>query len=70
MPASTAWSPDPLTSSLDDSRRENVFIGQSRRANNTTYYDVWSSYTLPDSVPLRISFKALHYNVDTTIQPD
>jgi hypothetical protein len=60
----------PFDILLDDSRKENVFIGQSRRANNIAYYDVWSSYALPDAVPLRISFKALHYQVDTTIQPD
>ena len=60
----------PFDVLLDDSRKENFFIGQSRRANNTTYYDVWTSYTLPDSVPLRIPFKALRYNIDTTIQPD
>lgn len=60
----------PFDILLDDSRKENMFIGQSRRTNNIAYYDVWSSYTLPDSAPLRISFKALHYNVETAIQPD
>jgi hypothetical protein len=60
----------PFDILLDDSRKENIFIGQSRHVNNTAYYDVWSSYTLPDSVPLHVSFKALHYHVDTAIQPD
>ena len=60
----------PFDILLDDSRNENVFIGQSRRTNTATYYDVWSSYTLAGSAPLRIPFDALHYHVDTTIQPD
>src|SRR5208283_3822222 len=60
----------PFDILLDDSRNENMFIGQPRRVNNIGYYDVWSSYTLPNSVPLRISFKASHYHVDTAIQPD
>jgi hypothetical protein len=60
----------PFDILLDDSRNENVFFGQSRHTNNVTFYDVWSSYTLPGSVPLRVPYDALHYHVETNIQPD
>jgi hypothetical protein len=60
----------PFDILLDNSRNENVFIGQSRVANNTAYYDVWSSYKLPGFPPPSLAFDALRYHVDTTIQPD
>jgi Peptidase family M1 domain len=55
---------------LDNARNENVFIGQARLANNTAYYDVWSSYALPGFTPPGLPFDARRYHVDTTIQPD
>ncbi len=60
----------PFDVLLDSSRVENVFIGQPRRANNIVYYDVWSSYTLPGSIPPPNAFDASRYHVDTTIHPD
>ncbi len=61
----------PFDILLDNARTENVFIGQSRRANNNvSYYDVWSAYALPGSAPVRNPFEALRYHVDTTIQAD
>jgi Peptidase family M1 domain len=60
----------PFDVLLDNSRAENVLIGQPRRTNYATFYDVWSSYTLPGSTPLRVPFNAVGYHVDTVIQPD
>jgi hypothetical protein len=60
----------PFDILLDNSRNENVFIGQPRLANNVSYYDVWSSYTLPGFSPAGLPFDVLRYHVDTTIQPD
>jgi len=60
----------PFDVLLDNSRAENVFIGQPRRANNIVYYDVWCSYTLPGSTPPLHPFDASRYHVDTTIHPD
>jgi Peptidase family M1 domain len=60
----------PFDILLDNARNENVFIGQARLANNTGYYDVWSSYALPGFTPPGLPFDARRYHVDTTIQPD
>jgi Peptidase family M1 domain len=60
----------PFDILLDNSRNENVFIGQSRLVNNTAYYDVWSSYKLPGFTPPGLPFDVLRYHVNTTIQPD
>ncbi len=60
----------PFDILLDNSRAENVFVGQPRRTSTAVFYDVWSSYTLPDSTRLPTPFNALRYHVDTSILLD
>lgn len=60
----------PFDILIDQMRSENFFLGQSRVADNVTYYDVWSSYTLPGTTPSPAHFHATQYRIDTTIHPD
>jgi Peptidase family M1 domain len=60
----------PFDILLDQSRNENFMLGQPRRAGNSIYYDVWSSYSLPGTHPPQIPFRPVHYHIDTTIRPD
>jgi hypothetical protein len=60
----------PFDILLDQMRSENFFLGQSRVADNVTYYDVWSSYALPGTTPSPAHFHAAQYRIDTTIHPD
>jgi len=60
----------PFDILMDDARRENFTLGQPRAVNKLAYYDVWTSYTLPDSKPPVPHFDAAHYQVNTTIRPD
>jgi hypothetical protein len=55
---------------FDLQRREQVLLGQRRKAGNTLFYDVWASYSVPGSVPPPVAFHALDYTIDTTILPD
>ncbi len=60
----------PFDVLLDDMRRENFMLGQPRTVNKVVYYDVWTSYALPNFSPPVTSFHPLHYQVNTTIHND
>jgi Peptidase family M1 domain len=60
----------PFDVLIDDMRYENFTIGQPRSVNKVVYYDVWTSYALPDFKPPVSRFDAPHYQVNTTIRPD
>jgi hypothetical protein len=60
----------PFDILIDDARHENFTLGQPRTANKLTYYDVWTSYALPDSAAPVARFDVYHYLVNTTIRPD
>jgi hypothetical protein len=60
----------PFDILVDYSRYENFLLGQPRRVGNFTYYDIWSSYTLTGTKPPAPAFHAVHYHIDTTINPD
>ena len=60
----------PFDILIDYSRYENLLLGQPRRAGNFTYYDIWSSYTVTSTKSPPPAFHALHYRIDTTINPD
>ncbi len=60
----------PFDVLLDDMRRENFMLGQPRAVNKINYYDVWTSYALPNFSPPVASFHAIHYQVNTTIRND
>ena len=60
----------PFDVLIDDRRQENFAIGQPRAVNKVSYYDVWTSYRLPEFSPPLPRFDASHYQVCTTIRPD
>jgi hypothetical protein len=60
----------PFDMLIDDMRTENLLIGQPRVVAKINYYDAWTSSALPGFVPPPIAFDALHYRIETTIQPD
>lgn len=60
----------PFDVLLDNMRPENFLLGQPRVVNKIGYYDVWTSYTLPNSAGSLPPFRAQHYQVSTTIRPD
>ena len=60
----------PLDILLDGMQNENFTLGQPRTVGKATYYDVWSSYRMPDSVVFRMGIDATHYRIDTAIHPD
>lgn len=60
----------PFDILLDDSRAENVFLGQARRVGTSIFYDVWASYAMPGFHAPKNPYDALHYQVDTSIESD
>jgi Peptidase family M1 domain len=60
----------PFDVLIDDMRYENFTIGQPRAVNKVVYYDVWTSYALPEFKPPVSRFDVPHYQVNTTIRPD
>ena len=60
----------PFDVLLDQMRGEDFMLGQPRAVNKNVYYDVWTSYQLPNLAPPPITFDALHYQINTTIRPD
>ncbi len=60
----------PFDVLLDEMRRENFMLGQSRVVNKLNYYDVWVSYALPDFSAPPFPFHAIRYQVNTTVRPD
>jgi len=55
---------------FDPQRREQVLLGQRRKAGNFSYYDVWASYSVPGIIPPGVAFHALDYTIDATVMPD
>jgi hypothetical protein len=60
----------PFDILLDDMRYENFTLGQPRSVNKVVYYDVWTSYALPNFSPPPSRFDASHYQINTTIRSD
>src|ERR1700686_3756005 len=60
----------PFDVLLDSMRAEPFLLGQMRITAGSTFYDVWASYKIPDVIPMAPDFRALHYNIDTSIVPD
>ena len=60
----------PLDILLDKMQNENFSLGQPRTVGKVTFYDVWSSYRVPDSLPFSMGIDAIRYTLDTTISPD
>jgi hypothetical protein len=60
----------PFDVLIDNMRQENFLLGQPRVVDKIGYYDVWTSYALPNSPSSSPPFHAQHYQVSTTIRPD
>ncbi len=57
----------PFDVVLDHQRDEPFLLGQVHKAGGGTFYDVWTSHRLPDSSPIPVAFRAIHYSLETTI---
>jgi Peptidase family M1 domain len=60
----------PFDFVFDAQREEQVFLGQVHKSENSSNYDAWVSYRVPDAVPHIPSFRPVSYALDTKIQPD
>ncbi|HWZ96672.1 MAG TPA: M1 family aminopeptidase [Candidatus Dormibacteraeota bacterium] len=60
----------PFDFVFDKDREEPMFLGQVRKTGNSSYYDVWASYRVPDVSAHPPAFRSLAYSLDTTIQLD
>lgn len=60
----------PFDLVVDAMRVEPFLLGQSRTTEGSTFYNVWASYKIPDSIPVTPDFRALHYSIETSILPD
>jgi Peptidase family M1 domain len=57
----------PFDLVLDPLRRESLLLGQPKKNAGRTFYDVWASYNAPGIATPQVSFRALHYSIDTSI---
>jgi len=55
---------------VDESRRETVLIGQPRKANGESFFNVWTSYKAVNAPPVPEQFAAISYGEDTAIASD
>ena len=55
---------------FDPQRREQVVLGQRRKAGDFSYYDAWASYSVPGVALPTVDFHALDYTINTTVLPD
>ena len=60
----------PFDFVFDAMRDEPVLLGQTRKAADTLFYDVWASYKYPGIPSVPAAFRALRYTVDTSLFPD
>jgi len=52
---------------LDFQRDEPFLLGQFHKASGKTFYDVWTSHRVPDTLAHPVNFRALSYSLETTI---
>ncbi len=57
----------PFDVVLDSQRDEPFLLGQVHKAGGGSFYDVWTSHRLPDSPAIPVTFRAIHYSLETTI---
>jgi Peptidase family M1 domain len=60
----------PFDFILDLLRDEPFLLGQVRKSFGGTFYDVWASYKIPGAAPFEPPFRAIRYDIDTTILPN
>lgn len=60
----------PFDVLIDYQRPEAVLIGQTRKSGTKSFYDVWASYAVPDAPPHPRTFRAVDYEIHTSILAD
>jgi hypothetical protein len=60
----------PFDVMVDLQRPEAVLLGQPRKSGSRSFYDVWASYAQPGARPNGRSFRALDYEINTSILAD
>jgi hypothetical protein len=60
----------PFDLMVDLQRPEAVLLGQPRQSGARSFYDVWASYPIPDASPHPRAFRALDYEINTSILSD
>ena len=60
----------PFDFIVDLLREEPLLLGQVRKSFGRSFYDVWASYKIPGALPPVVPFRALRYDIDTTILPN
>jgi hypothetical protein len=59
----------PFDVVLDAQRDEPFLLGQVHKGGDS-FYDVWTSHRVPGIPAFPVSFRALHYSIETTISPN
>src|SRR5205085_3310695 len=54
----------------DEAREEPQLFGQGRKSEGADFYDVWSSYRLPETVAPHSAFRTTHYQIETNLHAD
>lgn len=60
----------PFDVMVDLQRPEAVLLGQPRKLGSRSFYDVWASYPVPGASPHSRTFRALDYEINTSILAD
>jgi len=60
----------PFDVVVDLQRPEAVLMGQPKNAGGRIFYDIWASYAVPAALPHPSSFRALDYEINTSILAD
>jgi len=72
-PAFFAWvdgvSTGPFDIVVDGRRDEQFVLGQTVKNASGTFYDTWTSHSLPDFPARPVAFHALHYSLEASILP-
>jgi Peptidase family M1 domain len=71
QPAFFAWvdgvSTGPFDIVVDGRRDEQLVLGQAIKNASGTFYDTWTSHSLPDFPARPVAFRALHYALEPSI---
>ncbi|HEX8882387.1 MAG TPA: M1 family aminopeptidase [Candidatus Acidoferrum sp.] len=73
-PGFFAWvdgaSNGPFDIMVDGRRDEQFLLGQPVKNASGTFYDTWTSHSLPDFPYRQVAFRALHYSLEPSILPN
>ena len=54
----------------DQAREEPQLFGQARKSEGFDFYDIWSSYRIPETAAARSAFRATQYQIETNVHAD